>query len=77
MPAPIWFPASFSPEQVQTLTQAYELACTKLGLELRDDPANEMVAKEVLLYRDHETDPVRICEMVVAALAHLEIRRLT
>jgi hypothetical protein len=67
---PIRF-ASFSPELLQALTRAYELACTELRLDPRGDPVNEMVADKVLKWGQVETDPVRICEKVVAEIKEL------
>jgi hypothetical protein len=62
----IRFPCSYTPEQVTAMTQAYEMACAKLGLVQRGNPVNELVGDKILQYGQLEKDPVRICELVVS-----------
>jgi hypothetical protein len=67
MPPPIWDSSTYSPEELQSLSQAYEMACLKLGLKLREDPVNETVAQRIFHVGRVEKDPQRICEMVISA----------
>lgn len=48
------------------MTQAYEMACAKLGLVQRGNPVNEFVGDKILQYGQLEKDPLRICELVVS-----------
>jgi hypothetical protein len=61
MTAPVRFPASFTPEEVTTCVQAYQMACTKLGLTQQDDAINQLVAQKVIKYGQVEKDAERIC----------------
>jgi hypothetical protein len=56
----------FEPEDVETLTTAFEAALSKLGLVDRSDPAAVAVAKLIIvLARKGERDPSRICDRVI------------
>jgi hypothetical protein len=48
--------ASFSPEEVVTISAAFEGACKTLGLIERQDPIVEMVAKAILRAAEHGAD---------------------
>jgi hypothetical protein len=58
--------ASFSPEEVATLTAAFEAALGNLGLVDRKDPATALVAQLVIrLANEGERDPKRLAEKVI------------
>ena len=65
MPAPVRFPASFTPEEVTVCVHAYQMACTQLGLGQHDDAINQLVAQKVIKYGQIQKDPDRICELVI------------
>jgi hypothetical protein len=66
MTAPVRFPASFTPEEVTVCVQAYQMACTRLGLKQQDDAINQLVAQKVIKYGQIEKQAERICEMVIS-----------
>jgi hypothetical protein len=60
---------SFAPEDVASLTAAFEAALSKLGLVNRNDPMTTAVAKLIMqLAKEGERDPGRLCDGAVAAL---------
>jgi hypothetical protein len=68
MTAPVRFPASFTPEEVTVCVQAYQMACTLLGLKQQDDAINQLVAQKVIKYGEIEKHAERICELVISSL---------
>jgi len=61
--------AAFDPEEVKAIVAAYEAALARLGLEDRADPMATIVAKKTVeIAKTGELDPVRLTELVVAAL---------
>jgi hypothetical protein len=58
--------AVFGPEDILSLTAAYEAALSKLRLIDRKDPMTMTVAKLVIqLAKDGERDPDKLCEGVL------------
>ena len=58
--------AVFSPEDVSTITKAFEAALRDLGLVNRSDPVAETVARKIIeLARTGERDPDRLRDQVL------------
>jgi hypothetical protein len=47
---PLFSDQAFGPEKIERMSQAYESVCTKLGLNLGDDPATQAVAEKIIEY---------------------------
>jgi hypothetical protein len=57
--------ASFTPEQVEAMSEAFTAALVELGLD-RQEPLAEMIAKKIIeIARLGERDPKRLCELAV------------
>ena len=57
---------SFGPEDIASLTTAFEAALGKLGLVDRNDPATTAVAKLIIeLAKEGERDPERLCALAL------------
>ena len=57
---------SLGPEDIQGLVAAYEQALIALGIEDRNDPMTELVAKNVFEIRQMGVrDPAKICSLAV------------
>jgi hypothetical protein len=60
---------AFEPEAINVMTRAYADVCRTLGLDERDDPEANAVAKKVIEFAQRgERDPVRLREHVLRAL---------
>ena len=60
---------SFGPNELASLTAAFEESLRRLNLVNRDDPAALTVAKLIIeLAKDGERDPQRLCEGVLRKL---------
>jgi hypothetical protein len=60
---------AFGPEDIASLSAAFEAALSKLGLVDRTDPATMAVAKLIIEFaKEGERDPERLCTL---ALKHL------
>jgi hypothetical protein len=56
---------SFDPEQIETITSAYEKAFHQLRLT-DDDPRAQVLAKNIIaLAQDGQQDPDRLCELAL------------
>jgi hypothetical protein len=61
--------ASFDPAEIQTMTAAYKLALSLLGLKHRDDPITKLVASKVIeIVTGGADDPEQIGYRVLAEL---------
>jgi hypothetical protein len=61
--------ASFGPDEIRRLTQAYEGALELLGLTDRTDPLCELIAAKIIqVYRLGEHDPPRLCARTIKEL---------
>lgn len=61
--------ASFGPDEIGVLTQAYDCALEMLRLRDRSDPVCELIAaKTILVYRMGEHDAARICARTIKEL---------
>ena len=59
----------FTPEDVEALTAAFELALSKLELSDRRDPVAVVLAKYIIeLAKDGERDPDALCEGALTLL---------
>ena len=57
---------AFDPEAIETLAEAYEHACHSLGLAVRDDQLNQLIAEHVIkLAQIGVRNPVAICLLTV------------
>ena len=57
---------SLGPEDIEGLVAAYEQALIALGIEDRNDPMTELVAKKVFEIRQMGVrDPAKICSLAV------------
>ena len=60
---------SFGPEDIASLTAAFEAALTRLGVTDRKDPLATTVAKAIIeLAKDGERDPERLCDRALRVL---------
>jgi hypothetical protein len=60
----------FTPEDVEALTAAFELALSKLELSDRRDPVAVVLAKYIIeLAKDGERDPDALCEGALKLLS--------
>jgi hypothetical protein len=60
---------SFQPEEIASLTAAFDAALNKLGLVDRQDPVTMTVAKLIIqLAKDGERDPEKLCDGVLKIL---------
>jgi len=58
--------ASFAPEQIAAMGDAFSNALNALKLSDREDPLAELVAKKVIeIARLGERDPKRLCELAL------------
>ena len=61
--------AVFGPEEIASVTAAFEAALSKLGLVDRQDPLTMTVAKLVMqLAQDGESDPKQLCDEALKVL---------
>jgi hypothetical protein len=61
---------SFGPEDIATLSAAFETALRKLGLVKRDDPATVAVATLIIEFaKTGERNPERLCVLALAQLS--------
>jgi hypothetical protein len=61
--------SAFQPEEITSMTAAYEDALRVLQLADRQDPITELVAKKIIEVAElGETDPVRIRELALKEL---------
>lgn len=61
--------ATFDPEMIARMTEAYEGALHVLRLVDRQDPITELVAKKIIeVAQVGERDPARICERALNEL---------
>jgi hypothetical protein len=59
--------ASFTPEQVMALNDAFNSALAELNLTDRQDPLAEIVAKKIIeIARGGERDPERLRELALS-----------
>ena len=59
----------FEPEEVASLTAAFDAALNKLGLVNRKDPMTTTVAKLIIqLAKDGERDPKKLCDQALKIL---------
>jgi hypothetical protein len=60
---------SFGPDEIEAMTAAYEGALIDLGLNDRDDPLTQLVAKSIVdVTATGERNPVTIKERALTAL---------
>jgi hypothetical protein len=58
--------ASFRPEQIAAMSEAFNAALAELNLSDRQDPVAEMVARNIIeVCRHGECDPKRVCELAL------------
>ena len=58
--------ASFTPEQVAAMSEAFNAALVDIGLSDRQDPLAEIVARKVIeICRQGECDPKRLYELAL------------
>ena len=61
--------ASFRPDAVKCMTEAYERVLTTLRLKDRDDPITELIAAKIIqVFRRGENDCDRLCERTIKEL---------
>ena len=59
----------FEPEEVASLTAAFDAALSKLGLVDREEPMTTTVAKLIIqLAKDGERDPKKLCDQALKIL---------
>ena len=62
--------ATFDPEAIRVMTEAYEDVCRTLDLVNRNDPITEMVAKRIIeIAKLGERDPVILRKLALIQLA--------
>jgi hypothetical protein len=62
--------SAFGPEEIKRMTDAYEQALVVLGLEDRNDPLTESIAKLIVeAAQTGEKDPETICRNALRRLA--------
>jgi hypothetical protein len=62
--------SAFGPEEIKRMTDAYEQALVVLGLEDRNDPLTESIAKLIIeVAQTGEKDPETICTLALRRLA--------
>ena len=62
---------AFGPEEIDLMVNAFEQALVVLALKNRDDPATELVAKNIIKVAERgERSPARICSQAVAELVN-------
>jgi hypothetical protein len=60
---------SFDPEDIASLTAAFEAALIKIGLTDRKDPLTTTVAKAIIqVAKNGERDPQKLCERALKIL---------
>jgi hypothetical protein len=60
---------AFEPEAITMMTRAYKDVCRTLGLNDRDHPEADLVAKKIIEFAQRgERDPIRLREYVLQAL---------
>jgi hypothetical protein len=60
---------SFSPDEIERMTAAYEAVLKALRLSDRTDPITELIAKKIIeVARNGEHDPGRICAGILCDL---------
>jgi hypothetical protein len=61
--------SAFSPEDIKRMANAYERAFAQLGLQDRNDPLTEAVAKLIIeIAQTGEKDSTTICELALRRL---------
>jgi hypothetical protein len=61
--------ASFSPESVKCMTDAYECVLETLHLKDRDDPITELIAAKIIqVFRLGEMNCDKLCERTIREL---------
>jgi hypothetical protein len=61
--------SAFGPEEIQSLTTAYEDALNILGLSNRADPMTEVLAKRIIeVAQTGIRDPAEICALAIENL---------
>ena len=61
--------SAFGPEAIQLMADAYERAFSELGLQDRNDPLTEAVAKLIIeIAQTGEKDSTTICELALRRL---------
>jgi hypothetical protein len=59
----------FGPDEIEAMTKAYELALAQLGLQDRNDPFTEIVARAIVtVTQTGERDPQTVKDRALAAL---------
>ena len=60
---------AFTPDEIDVMTTAYELACTELSIRDRTNAVCEVLAKKIIeIAKRGERDPQRMCRDAVAEL---------
>ena len=61
--------ASFGPDAVKCMTEAYECVLKELRLNDRDDPVTELIAAKIIqVFRLGEGDSDRLCKRAIREL---------
>jgi hypothetical protein len=61
--------ASFGPDAVRNMTEAYECVLKQLHMKDRDDPITELIAAKIIqVFRLGETDPRNLCDRTIKEL---------
>ena len=61
--------AAFGPDEIRSMTEAYETALGLLRLVDRNDPVTEIVAKKIIeIFGTGERDPQRIAALAIEQL---------
>jgi len=60
---------SFGPDEIEVMKAAYEAALLDVGVETRDDPITELIAKSIVnVVATGERDPKAVTERALNAL---------
>jgi hypothetical protein len=60
---------SFGPDEIEVMKAAYEAALLDVGVETRDDPITELIAKSIVnVVATGERDPKAVMERALNAL---------
>jgi hypothetical protein len=61
---------SFDPETLKCMGSAFEAACTKLGLNGKDDPLTQLVAERIIAFAQRDlNDPAALSDTVLESLS--------
>lgn len=61
--------SSFGPDEIKLMMEAYEGALIDLGINNRDDPVTELIAKSIVnVTASGERDPILVKERALHAL---------